>query len=187
MLTKCLPTIALAAALFLSGAAHADNDASLSAEFRSESKALIAATTALFDRVEARKRPRTAIPVIGLPPSATKISAEAGADADISALTRNGPVTHLTGYQITWYPMERLLGSVDFMGTWNGNRNLVCGYLTWDLSDPDAPVLENVTANFVDLGVLGHASANDIHRHLMDANCAFGAIDPNFRVLSSDG
>ena len=98
-----------------------------------------------------------------------------------------GPVQHLTGYRISWYPVDRLLGTVDFMGTWRGNRNLVCGYLTWDLSDPKKPELQEVTANFVDLDALTSESDVQIHRTLMEANCAFGAIDPNYAYFDVTG
>ena len=154
-------------------------------EFPVENRALIEATMAFFDEVEERETPRTRVPVIGLPVrGATKAKAETG---EAAVLTRMGPVDHLTGYRITWYPVDRLLGTVDFMGTWNGNRNLVCGYLTWDLSDPEAPRLDAVRASFLDLGELERADAVDIHGSLMEANCAFGAIDENFRVFDVTG
>ena len=66
------------------------------------------------------------------------------------------------------------------MGTWNGNRNLVCGYLTWDMSKPDAPVLSTVTANFLDLNDFDGKTPAEIHAYLLEANCAFGAIDANY-------
>lgn len=173
---------AFAALAGVSGAAAGERS---DPEFPTESAALIRATTALFDQVEARHAPRQRVPVIGIPLTPTKIRADA--DDHASALTRNGPVDHLTGYRITWYPMERLLGSVDFMGTWGGNRNLVCGYLTWDLTDPDTPRLEQIQASFVDLAEIGGSSDQDIHRHLLNANCAFGAIEANFHVFDVQG
>lgn len=166
------------------GAWAGDDFADLT-EFQSESRALIAATIAFFDEVEARTLPRKRVPVIGLPVTATKISAPAGENA--SVLTAQGPVDHLTAYGITWYPVDRLLGSVDFMGTWGGNRNLVCGYLTWDLSDAEAPRLDAVSASFVDLDELGQADTFEIHQRLLDANCAFGAIDENFHLFDVAG
>lgn len=166
----CAGTILTASALLAGSQAYSD-------EFPTETAALVAATVAYFERIEGeenRKRERT--PVIRIPELAQKISAEAGSQT----LTHNGPVSHLMGYRISWYPVERLLGSVDFMGTWNGNRNLVCGYLIWDLSEADAPVLEEVTANFLDLDELSQMSTLDAHAALLDANCAFGAIDENY-------
>ena len=98
-----------------------------------------------------------------------------------------GPVDHLTVYRITWYPMDRLYGTVDFMGTWDGNRNLVCGYLTWDLTDPDAPELETVSANFVDLAEMAGAGQVHVHQSLLEANCAYGAIEANYLVFEPAG
>ena len=69
------------------------------------------------------------------------------------------------------------------MGTWDGNRNLVCGYLTWDLSDPATPVLETVAANYLDLGELVGASPAEVHEALLEANCAYGAIEAELSVF----
>ena len=150
------------------------------AEFPEETEALVAAPAAFFDEVE-QASPRTGerAPVIRIPDLARKIKG-ATPDAGAGELTRNGPVRHLTGYRINWYPVDRFLGSVDFMGTWNGNRNLVCGYLTWDLSRPEAPVLNAVTANFIDLDDFDGKSPSEIHEFLLEANCAYGAIDDNY-------
>ena len=98
-----------------------------------------------------------------------------------------GPVRHLTGYQITWYPVDRLLGTVDFMGTWDGNRNLVCGHLTWDMTDVDTPVLTSVSANFLTLDDLQDAPEVRVHQSLMEANCAFGEIDGNYAFFDVAG
>jgi len=120
------------------------------------------------------------MPVIKMPTLEERIVNRLSQDEALDALNGHGPVRHLTGYRISWYPVDRLLGSVDFMGTWDGNRNLVCGYLTWDLSDPDAPVLENMEATFVKLETLLSEKPSDVHRILLEANCAYGAIDANY-------
>ena len=153
-------------------------------EFPVENEALIQATIAFFDEVEAREAPRKRIPVIGVPFTVTKSNLPTD---DANALTRMGPVDHLTGYRITFYPVDRLLGTVDFMGTWGGKKNLVCGYLTWDLTDPQAPVLQSLSASFVDVGDLSRASEVEIHRDLLRANCAFGEIDANYYVFDVSG
>lgn len=155
-------------------------------EFPAETAAIVAATTALFDAVEtpAANEPRKS-PVIRLPRLATKARIES--DAKTDPLTEKGPVRHLTGYRISWYPVDRFLGTVDFMGTWDGNRNLVCGYVTWDLSDPQAPVLDTVSANYVDLKALSGEPPSKIHAALLEANCAYGAIDANFTLFEVAG
>lgn len=161
--------------------AHAQMPASAaaSAEFPTETAAIVQATSQLFDAVEGGVEPRRSRPVISRPVLATPASLRVRSEtADV--LTSKGPVDRLTGYRISWYPVDRFLGSVDFMGTWDGNRNLVCGYVTWDLSNPKAPVLEDVTATFVDVGDLSKASDEEIHAALLDANCAYGAIEANY-------
>ncbi len=148
-------------------------------EFPKETEALVAATAAFFDEVEKTAPGATVAPAIRIPELARRIKG-IRPDAGPRVLTRNGPVRHLTGYRINWYPVDRFLGSVDFMGTWHGNRNLVCGYLVWDLSEPEAPVLNSVVANFVDLDDFKGKSRAEIHESLLEANCAFGAIDDNY-------
>lgn len=157
-------------------------------EFPAENAALIAATEAFFDEIEGIEapRPQNRPAVIGLPLAATKASVSMP-EAETGPLRQKGPVRHLTGYNITWYPMDHLLGSVDFMGTWEGNRNLVCGYLTWDLSEPDAPSLVTVEANYLDLDELSAMSPLDVHQALLTANCAFGAIDENYAFFDAAG
>ena len=175
----------LAAASILSAAlsmpAQAQMPASLTeaAEFPAETAAIVQATARLFDVVEASGRPRDGRPVIARPVLAKPASVRAE-DAKADILVSRGPVDHLTGYRISWYPVDRFLGSVDFMGTGDGNRNLVCGFVTWELTDPKAPVLESVDATFLDIGALSGESAETIHAALLDANCAYGAIDANY-------
>lgn len=172
-------------ALFCFGAvAGADTAASMDADPQLPHKALVDATAAFFDRVEAFEAPKKRRPVIGIPVTVTTSRAGQG---DAKMLTRKGPVRHLTGYRVTWYPLDRLLGTVDFMGTWNGNRNLVCGYLTWDLSDPEEPILQKLTASFVDMQDLSDASEEQVHRSLIEANCAFGSVDDNYRIFDVSG
>jgi len=149
-------------------------------EFPKETEALVAATAAFFHEIEQVPSDATSKePIIRMPDIARRIKG-VSPDAGPGALTRHGPVKHLTGYRINWYPVERFLGTVDFMGTWNGNRNLVCGYLVWDMSAPDAPVLNGVTANFISLDDFNGKSPSEVHEFLLEANCAFGAIDDNY-------
>ena len=148
-------------------------------EFPNQTNAIVAATSSLFEAVEGQESAqRRRAPAIRIPQLETRASFDG--DPKAEALTRNGPVRHLTGYRITWYPIDRFLGTVDFMGTWGGNRNLVCGYVTWDLSDTDNPVLEQVDASYLSLDDLSTASPADAHQMLLDANCAYGDIDANY-------
>ena len=76
-----------------------------------------------------------------------------------------------------------MLGAVDFMGTWNGNRDLVCGYLTWDLTDPSDVRLAQVNTSYLETRVLSDMTPADAQMALLEANCAYGEIDPNFAVF----
>lgn len=180
---KLLATIVACSALYAGTAAGAPDDASI--EFPVETAALVAATTAFFDAIEGTPRPASRVPVIQMPSLAQKTSAQSVTEA--SALTRNGPVSHLTGYRVSWYPVDRFLGSVDFMGTWNGNRNLVCGYLTWDLTQPESPVLDGISANFLSIDEFEGRSPAEVHERLLEANCAYGAIDENYAFFEPAG
>ena len=176
-----------AAAVIAAGSAVADeSDAALVLEFPTETEALVAATAALFDEVQSGDAEKGAArPVIRLPELALKVRAEAVEPSD--TLTLHGPLRHLTGYRINWYPTDRFLGAVDFMGTWDGNRNLVCGYLIWDLSDPEVPVLDTVTATYVELGDLLGAEEAEVHETLLEANCAYGTVEANYSFFDVAG
>ena len=179
--------LALCAAAFLltgvpmsSAQAEASTSAESASEFPIEMAALVAATAQLFEAVESsfERRPGSD-PVISIPDAITPATVDAF-DTKASVLTARGAVDHLTAYRIEWYPLDRFLGSADFMGTWDENRNLVCGFVTWDLTVPEAPELESVTATFLDVSNLAVGSDEQIHAALLEANCAFGAIDPNY-------
>jgi hypothetical protein len=150
-------------------------------EFAEETDALVAATSALFESVESAPRSDG----IELRLDGVAIPASVTASPDISEAfpAKHGPVAHLTAYRINWYPVDRLLGAVDFMGTYDRNRGLVCGYVTWDLSDPEDPQIDQLVANYVDLGLLAKRHPGATHAALLDANCAYGEIEPNFTVF----
>lgn len=154
-------------------------------EFAIEKAALQSATDAFFAQVEATRIGPVKKPVLGW--SAPAVRKIVQSDDNVSILTQKGTVRNLTGYQVSWYPVDRLLGTIDFMGTWDGNRNLVCGYLTWDLSDPETPKLESVTAQFLDLRDLAAADPAQVHQMLFGANCAFGSIDSNYAFFDVSG
>ena len=178
---------ALFAAVSAAPAQAVDRVTSASAEFPTETAAVVAATSAFFDAAEraaSGERAPQQQPVIGLPEVVSPARLGDQDDPRFEVLTREGPVQHLTGYRISWYPVDRFLGAVDFMGTWNNNRNLVCGYVTWDLSTSGTPQLDDVTANFVDLAELASFSPAEVHEALLEANCAYGAIDVNFAFFA---
>lgn len=173
--------VAVAMAFAILPAFAADRVSPDTAEFPTETAALIAVTTAFFQAAEnaATAAPAPNRTVIGLPEVISPARVETN-DPAFEMLTKHGAVQHLTGYRINWYPVSRLLGTVDFMGTWGNNRNLVCGYVSWDLSAPEAPMLENLDVSYVDLAELESETPQRVHAILLEANCAFGAIDANF-------
>jgi hypothetical protein len=156
-------------------------------EFPEETAALVAATIALFDSIEIESDAKPRLPEIRIDDLAIPATLPANAALTQAFPDDKGPVQHLTGYRINWYPVDRFLGAVDFMGTYDNNRNLVCGYIMWDVSDPDAPKLDRVIANYVDLDRLDATTPAEAHRALLDANCAFGEIEPNFTVFDAAG
>jgi hypothetical protein len=176
----------LAVAAFLSAAfvmpAQAQMSAALTgtAEFPAETAAIVQATAQLFDAVEAEAARRGSRPAIGRPVVLATPASVGANSGKTDILVSRGPVDHLTGYRINWYPVDRFLGSVDFMGTWGRNRNLVCGFVTWDMSNPKSPVLDSVEATFIDISDLSGEGPESIHAALLDANCAYGAIDANY-------
>lgn len=177
-------TSALALALFGAGSL-AVHGADQTAEFPEETRALVAATTALFEAVEntaPEPTPRIRIEGLAIPANLTLSE-----DASAVFPKGHGPVAHLTGYRVNWYPVDRLLGAVDFMGTYDGNRGLVCGYVTWDLSDTAAPQIDQLVATYLDLGDLARTEPHEAHATLLDANCAYGDLDLNFTVFDPAG
>lgn len=170
-----LPLVALVAGTV--SACAGQNDV----EFADETDVLVAATTALFESVEAT--PASGGIELRLDGVAIPASATPGPDISEAFPAEFGPVAHLTAYRINWYPVDRLLGAVDFMGTYDRNRGLVCGYVTWDLSNPDDPQIDQLVANYVDLKLLAQRHPGATHAALLDANCAYGEIEPNFTVF----
>ena len=170
---------------FTAQTAVANGGKAASLEFPVETEALVTATAAYFDGLHASKKgPKVKRPVFRMPSLASNASIELDAD---HPLTMHGPLSHLTGYRINWYPTDRFLGSVDFMGTWDGNRNLVCGYLLWDLSDPNGPVLDTVSAHYVDMNELAGMTAEEVHETLLEANCAYGTVEANYAFFDPLG
>ncbi len=176
--------VAVICAALMVTSARADDVRPSHPEFPEENAALVAATAALFDRIEAGAKPQSKTPVFKAP---FKIVRSSVRQDKADALTVKGPVSHLTGYNITWYPTDRLLGIVDFMGTWDGNKNLVCGYLTWDMTQPDSPVLQAVAVSFVDVSHVARGTSLDIENDLLTANCAFSEIEQNYRFFDVTG
>ncbi|MGI9394390.1 MAG: hypothetical protein ACR2OY_07070, partial [Boseongicola sp.] len=142
-MSKWFKLVALATAFAVSATAVSATSPlpSPGEEFPVETAVLVAATVALFEAIEAENDAEPRIPEIRVEGLAVPASLSVDAALTRAFPANMGPVQHLTGYRINWYPVDRFLGAVDFMGTYDGNRNLVCGYVMWDVSDPDAPKL----------------------------------------------
>ncbi|MDJ1009313.1 MAG: hypothetical protein QNJ13_15970 [Paracoccaceae bacterium] len=156
-------------------------------EFGPETLSLVRATEALFDAMEAESAapgtPR--LHLRALTGEAEPVGLPAAGQRALRS--ENGPVANLTAYQITWYPTDRLSGTVDFMGTWANGRNLVCGYATWDMTDPTAPQLAAMTTSYLDTRTLIRLPVDAAHAELLRANCAYGEIEPNLELARSPG
>lgn len=160
-------------------------------EYAAERSLLLSATARLFDTMEAesamlppRRRPfgwQT------LRRQGTPTRSSLGlSDAGRMALGEEfGPVKDLTGYRITWYPTDRLSGTVDFVGTWASGRNLLCGYVTWDLSEPQQARLVEIDIAYLDTWELLGSHSDRAHAALLEANCAYGELAPNFSLSKS--
>jgi len=152
-------------------------------EFGPETLSLVRATEELFESLEAesaRSAPTERFQLRPVLRDAEPTGLPAAGRHALSA--ENGPVTNLIAYEITWYPTDRLSGTVDFVGTWKNGRNLVCGYVTWDMSDPARPTLATMTTSYLDTGTLLRLPADAAHAELLRANCAFGEIEPNLEL-----
>ena len=148
------------------------------AQYAAETERLVDATADLFDRLEAgadagADRPRIEL---RLKPQPMSFGAPDGA-----LRPEYGPVRDLTGYRVTWYDTERLIGTVDFVGTWGDGRHLICGYVSWDMSG-DAPALDDLVADYLETGALAASAEDDAHLALIEANCAYGEIEANFAL-----
>ena len=150
------------------------------AQYVAETARLVDATAALFDRLEAESG-GSAPPRIQLRLSEDKASFS---DADGALRPEFGPVRDLTGYRVTWYDADALIGTVDFVGTWGDGRHLLCGYVSWNMTDPDAPSLDGIVADYLEIGALVGSGEDDAHIALIEANCAYGEIEPNFDLVS---
>jgi hypothetical protein len=165
-------------ALLLSGAQVGAE--ALRSEFPSEERALVAATSAFFDAVETPSD--SAGHEFFSDAFAAAVPLEDWQSLRLAQLTDHGPVTGLTAYRITWYPVDKLLGAVDFVGRDAEGRNLVCGYILWEFGTASAPELRWYQANHLDTWELSALSPEEQGNRLLEANCAHTDIEANFAL-----
>jgi hypothetical protein len=169
-------------ALVLSGAAVGAT--ALASEFPREERALVEATAEFFDAVEATSAGERSSAYAD--PFAATAATEDGRETRISQVgPAAGPLTGLKGYRITWYPVDTLMGAVDFVGRDETGRNLVCGYVLWEMSDEAEPRLRDYTATYVDTWALAALSPEEQGKRLIEANCAFTDVESNFALSNS--
>ncbi len=153
-------------------------------EFPRETAALVAATEALFDAIEAETpADKPALQLKGLGAIIEPVSMDLPETSRRALRADLGALENLTAYNITWYPTDHLTGAVDFVGTWGNGRNLVCGYITWDLSGTDTPELVAMTTSYLDTSTLIGLPTDAAHGELLRANCAYGQIEPNLELV----
>lgn len=168
-------------ALLLSGATV--SAAALASEFPREERAIVEATAEFFDAVEATSAGGVASAYAD--PFAATAATGDRLETRISQVRGTAPLTGLTGYRITWYPVDTLLGTVDFVGRDETGRNLVCGYVLWEFSDDAEPRLRDYQATYVDTWALAALSPEEQGKRLIEANCAFTDVESNFALSNS--
>jgi hypothetical protein len=165
-------------ALLLSGAQLGAE--ALRSEFPSEKRALVVATSAFFDAVETQSD--SAGHEFFSDAFAAALPLEDWQSLRLAQLTDHGPVTGLTAYRITWYPVDTLLGAVDFVGRDEEGRNLICGYILWEFDEENEPELRWYHANHLDTWELATLPPEEQGRRLLEANCAHTDIAANFAL-----
>ncbi|NRB01237.1 MAG: hypothetical protein HRU32_15750 [Rhodobacteraceae bacterium] len=149
-------------------------------EFPIEEQALVKATNRFFDLVEDQE---TTAPVDFYSEAwAMNMPLESWEEERVSQLVDYGPVRDLTAYKITWYPVDELMGAVDFVGRYNDGESLVCGYVLWEFGTGGTPRLRGYKANYVEISDLAGMSDLQIGEELLNANCAYTDIDANFAL-----
>ena len=185
---SCVETASLASIVTLLTTVGAASDVRVStsdaAEFPNETAAIVEATAAFFSEIQTDASPAPLLPEIRIEGGiARQIAFAEGGSTQRALDDSHGPLAQLTGYRISWYPVDRFLGAVDFMGTYGDAQDLVCGYLVWDVSDPDLPVLDEVVADYVISADVAALPADEAQARLLNANCAHGGLAQNYSFL----
>lgn len=155
-------------------------EVAIPSEFPIEERALMKATDGFFRYVEdpTDTRPMT----FYADAWAMNMPLDVWQEQRISQLVDYGPVRDLTAYKITWYPVDELMGAVDFVGRYDDGESLVCGYVLWEFGSGPTPRLRGYQANYVDISSLAGMTQTEIGEELLEANCAFTDIDANFAL-----
>ncbi len=167
--------------IFASGAALTAG--TLVSEFPIEERALVRATAAFFEAVE--DPDETASFDFFAEAYAAAIPLEEWQNKRLQQLVDNGPLADMTAYRITWYPVDTLLGAVDFVGRDRDGDDLVCGYVLWEFAEGTEPTLRWFEATHLDPVKLGKMSTEEVGAKLLEANCAITDVDANI-ALSKD-
>lgn len=155
-------------------------EVAFSSEFPIEERALVKATDRLFSFIE--DQDSTTSTDFFADAWAMNLPLENWQEERVSQLVDYGPVRDLTAYQITWYPVDQLLGAVDFVGHYDGGESLVCGYVLWEFGTGPTPRLRGYQANYVEVSDLRNMSELEVGEALLNANCAYTDIDSNFAL-----
>lgn len=153
---------------------------SLGSEFPEQERKLVAATSAFFDVIEAPDR-ATKVDFFTEAYS-TAIPLDEWQNERLRELVDKGPLRGLTAYRITWYPVDTLLGAVDFVGRDGDDDDLVCGYVLWEFPQDAEPQLRWYEATHLDPGEISALSVEEAGARLLEANCAFTDLDANFAL-----
>jgi len=149
-------------------------------EVTDRDRALIRATAAFFQSVEQRDHARSLD--FFAEAYATAVPLDQWQNERLRQLVDKGPLKNLTAYRITWYPIDTLLGSVDFVGRDPRDGRLVCGFVLWEFPERAEPKLRLYEATRLDPGTLSRMPPGEAGAQLLEANCAFTSIEANFAL-----
>lgn len=167
------------------GTATSAADGAQSQDYSMETSSIIAATHALLDGLE--------VPG-GLPDAAPSLELrlkDAGADTRLTPVGAPSEpelpdqltsMANLTPYRLNWFDEDGLIGAIKFVGNWQDTRNLVCGYVAWDMSEWNAPTLVALEFEYLETPALLRLSDSEARTALRDANCAYFTVEANLAL-----
>jgi len=152
----------------------------LAAGVSDQDRLLIRSTAEFFDAVERRDYARSVN--FFAEAYATAVPLDEWQNERLRLLVDKGPLKNLTAYRITWYPVDTLLGSVDFVGRDGEDGGLVCAFVLSEFVEGSDPKLRVYEATHIDPDTIKGLSPGEAGARLLAANCAFTSLDANLAL-----